>query len=637
MSPTFTLLLSPSLSAQSFPTLKQTVHRILSSTLSLRALWLTCCVIFFGLISACSDGVLPDAAVPPSQPPPVPQTPAGLSVAYAAKSLNFSWTQTTHAQSYRLFEDLDGTGPLVASAVGTVTTASIHYAIPDLLMTRLNASYTLQACNVSGCSSNSAALQPDIHQAIGYFKASNPGVNDILGNAIALSADGLTLAVSAYGEASISLSNPADDSAPEAGAVYVFSKIAGVWAQQAILKAPNAAARHFFGKTLALSADGNTLAIGADGEGSNHTGTFAIMPAGNALAPDSGAVYVYNRSGTAWTQQAYIKAAHVDPADLFGFALALSRDGNTMVVGAWYESGGGTGTTGDPADNSSFASGAAYVFKRSGTNWTQQAYLKASNADVGDWFGLSVAISADGNTVAVGAFSEASNTGADPFDNSAANAGAVYVYTQSAGVWSTQAYLKAPVPETGDNFGVFLALSGDGNTLAIGMHGDDSNHTGTFSVMPVDNSLAANSGAVFVFTRTAGAWAQQAYLKASNARSPARFGRRFALSESGDILAVAAYREDGAGAGLAADSANQTFIDAGAVYLFGRSGLAWTQRSYIKASNTQAGDRFGIGMAMTADGRTLAIGAESEDSQATGVGGNQADNSISKAGAVYLY
>jgi trimeric autotransporter adhesin len=598
-----------------------------------RSMVLACCFVWLGLLTACSDGGQLEVA----PPPPIPAVPTGLSVAYAAKSLNFSWATTTHATTYRLFEDLDGAGPLAAAVVGTATVRSFNYAIPDVLLTRLNAQYSLQACNVTGCSAQTARLQPNVDQAIGYFKASNPGVNDIFGNAIALSADGLTLAVSAYGEASISASNPSDDSAVEAGAVYVFSKASGLWQQQAMLKAPNAGTRHYFGKTLALSADGNTLAIGADGEGSNHTGTFAIMPAGNANAPDSGAVYVYARASGNWGLQSYIKASNAEAFDIFGFALALSNDGNTMVVGAWYESGGGTGTTGDPADNSVSAAGAAYVFKRSSGLWSQQAYLKASNPDAGDWFGLSVAISGDGNTIAVGAFGESSNSSANPLDNSASGAGAVYVYTQSAGVWSTQAFLKAPVPEANDAFGVYMALSENGNTLAIGAQGDDSQLTGTFSIMPADDNLAINSGAVFVFERAAGVWTQQAYLKASNARSPARFGRRLALSGNGHFLAVSAYREDGSGIGLSADSAQQTALDAGAVYLFARSGTAWLQTSYLKASNTQAGDRFGIGIAMTSDGRTIAVGAESEDSQATGVGGDQADNSLSKAGAVYLY
>jgi hypothetical protein len=174
------------------------------------------CSAILALLAACSDGIgsVADAPIPP----PVPSVPSGLTVTYAAKGLNFSWKATTHAATYQLFEDLDGAGPALASRVGHSTIASLDYAVPDLLMTRLNATYSLQACNISGCSARTALLQPNIEQAIGYFKASNPGVDDILGNALALSADGLTLAVSAYGEASASASTPSDDSAPRAGA-----------------------------------------------------------------------------------------------------------------------------------------------------------------------------------------------------------------------------------------------------------------------------------------------------------------------------------------------------------------------------------------------------------------------------------
>ncbi len=591
------------------------------------------------LIAACSDGTFLAEDPAPAPPPPIPSVPSGITVTYIAKGLEFNWSANQHASFYRLLEDLDGAGILPSTIVSTSSSAPLSYAIPDLLLTRLDARYTLQACNVTGCSASSVTVQPNMERAVGYVKASNPGANDIFGNAIALSADGLTLAVSAYGEASAGGTNAQDNSAPSAGAVYVYSRSGGSWTQQVMLKAPNAATNHFFGKTLALSTDGNTLAIGADGEGSNHTGTFAIMPTGNALAPDSGAVYVYTRAGTAWAQQAYIKAANAEAFDIFGFALALSADGNTLAVGAWLEDGAGTGTAGLPDDNTVFDSGAAYVFTRSGSTWVQSSYLKASNSDVGFWFGLSLALSADGNTLAVGAFSETSNSVNDPSDRSILNAGAAYVYTRTGNTWVSQAYLKAPVPEENDNFGVYMALSSNGNTLAIGMHGDDSNHTGTFAIMPADNNLATNSGAVFVYTRTGNAWTQEAFLKASNVNSttPARFGRRFALSGDGSFLAVAAYREDGAGVGFAANPSSVAALDAGAVYLYKRSGATWLQSNYLKASNTEAADRFGIGIAMTPDGRSLAIGAEGERSNATGVNGDQSNNSLTKAGAVYLY
>ena len=565
--------------------------------------------------------------------------PTTIRLAYSPKSFNFSWAAVANASSYQLLEDLDGTGPLPSTVVGTTSVPSFSYTVPDFLLTRLNATYALQACEATGCSANSVSIQPNLNQAIGYFKASNTGANDLFGEALALSADGQTLVAGAYGEASAGGTNAQDDSAPSAGAVYVFRKSNGQWAQQAILKAPNAGTNHTFGNNLALSADGNTLAIGADGEGSNHTGTFSVMPTTNALATVSGAVYVYIRTGNTWAQQAYIKAVNAQAFDVFGADVTLSADGNTLAVGAWLEDGAGTGTTANPSDNSGTDRGAVYVFTRNGSNWSQTAYIKATNSADGDWFGLALALSADGNTLAVGAMNESRSSFSAPTDPSTQNSGAVYVYTRVGNVWSAQAYLKAPVPEANDQFGVHVSLSADGNTLAIGMHGDDSNLSGTFSTMPVDNNLATNSGAVFVYTRASNSWAQQAYIKASNvtAATPARFGRRFALSGNGNILAIAAYREDGAGTGFGADAGNTAAIDAGAVYMLDRSGTTWSQRTYLKASNTNARDRFGLSIALTSDGRTLAVGAADESSNATGVGGDQSDNSLVKSGAVYLY
>jgi hypothetical protein len=96
-------------------------------------------------------------------------------------------------------------------------------------------------------------------------------------------------------------------------------------------------------------------------------------------APDSGAVYVFTRSGGVWSQQAYVKASNTGPGDSFGFSLALSADGNTLAVGAYLENSNATGIGGNQADNSALDSGAVYVFTRSGGVWSQQAYIKASN------------------------------------------------------------------------------------------------------------------------------------------------------------------------------------------------------------------------------------------------------------------
>lgn len=132
--------------------------------------------------------------------------------------------------------------------------------------------------------------------------------------------------------------------------------------------------------------------------------------------------------------------------------------------------------------------------------WSQQAYIKAPNTDAGDLFGISVALSGNGNILALGASAEDSNaTGIDgsQADDSAGGAGAVYVLTRDGmGTWSHQAYVKAPNTDAGDSFTV-VALSGDGNTLAVGATLEDSNATG-LAVGDQANDSAANAGAVYL-------------------------------------------------------------------------------------------------------------------------------------------
>src|SRR5262249_32447715 len=145
-------------------------------------------------------------------------------------------------------------------------------------------------------------------------------------------------------------------------------------------------------------------------------------------------------------QSAYLKASNTDAQDRFGFSVALSADGTTLAVGADLESSAATGVDGNQADNSALNAGAVYIFTSVGTTWDQQAYLNSSNTNAGEWFGFSVTMSADGNTLAVGAFDEASSaTGinGNQANNAAANAGAVYVFSRSGTTWAQQAYIKA--------------------------------------------------------------------------------------------------------------------------------------------------------------------------------------------------
>ena len=232
------------------------------------------------------------------------------------------------------------------------------------------------------------------------------------------------------------------------------------------------------------------------------------------------------------------------------------------------------------------------------------AYLKASNTDPGDRFGSSVAISADGSTLAVGAVFEASVvTGIDgnQGNNSAINSGAVYVFTRSGMTWSQQAYVKASNTGTGDQFGHSVTLSADGSTLAVGAIAEASSATGVGGNQT--NNNAGGSGAVYVFARSGTTWSQEAYVKASLA-TPGEFGHSVALSPDGSTLAVGAIRELSAATGINGNQANYSAMYAGAVYVFARSGTTWSQQAYVKASNTNAGDRFGQSVALSANGST---------------------------------
>jgi hypothetical protein len=328
------------------------------------------------------------------------------------------------------------------------------------------------------------------------------------------------------------------------------------------------------------------------------------------------------------TQQAYLKASNTEALDRFGAAVAIS--GDTIVVGAPLEDSNATGINGNQANNTASSSGAAYVFTRSGANWSQQAYLKASNTGASDRFGAAVAIS--GDTIVIGASSEASNaTGVngDQANNLAGSSGAAYVFTRSAGIWTQQAYLKASNTGAGDEFGTSVAISGD--TIVVGALFEESNATGVNGDQA--NNLATRSGAAYVFTRSGANWSQQAYLKASNTGTSDEFG--WSVAVSGDTIVVGALLEDSNATGINGDQANNAASSSGAAYVFTRNAGIWSQQAYLKASNTDAGDQFGTSVAISGD--TIVVGALFEDSNATGIDGDQVNNLTSNSGAAYVF
>jgi hypothetical protein len=258
-----------------------------------------------------------------------------------------------------------------------------------------------------------------------------------------------------------------------------------------------------------------------------------------------------------------------------GFGAAVAISGDTIVVGAPVEAGAATGVNGPDNDDAPGA-GAAYVFRRDPMTgeWAQTAYLKASNTGAGDHFGFAVAIS--GDVIAVGAEREDSGDGTNQGDNSAVDAGAVYIFERAADTWEQTQYLKASNVATGYFFGANLAMSD--TTLVVGSPGESS-------------IGGEDSGAAYVFTRAEGAWAQSNFYKAFNA-------------------------------------------DAGSSFAGPHGSVSFGSASSLVSCSIQATT---TGASLSLSGETVVIGTPYEDSEAVGVNGVPTSNSIPNSGAVYIF
>ncbi|TGM09482.1 hypothetical protein EHQ86_02330 [Leptospira yasudae] len=420
--------------------------------------------------------------------------------------------------------------------------------------------YTITASNAKNSIQTTIRFQASvgIWQNGAYIKASNADIADYFGNTIAI--DGDTIAVGAYQESSAqtTITNgttaSSDNSADSSGAVYVYRRNGAVWAQEAYLKAPNAEAYDYFGYSLAISGD--TLVVGAYLESSSDTTiTNGTTASADNSAASSGAVYVFRRIGTTWSQEAYLKASNAEAGDLYGYSVSIF--GDTIAVGANGESSNQTTITNGPtssADNSNSESGAVYVYKRTGTAWTQEAYLKANNASAGNWLGYSVAIS--GDTIVSGATGESE--------------GAAYVFVRGGTTWTQQRILKPVNPGSVNEFGNSLAISGD--TIVVGSYweGSNANQIQNGITASTNNSLQS-AGAAYVYQRTGTTWAQESYLKAKNVQTGDWFGMGIAIS--GDTILAGAPQEDSGQTTITQGTIqtwNEMKPNSGAVYIFNR-------------------------------------------------------------------
>jgi len=288
-------------------------------------------------------------------------------------------------------------------------------------------------------------------------------------------------------------------------------------------------------------------------------GTSALVGArraDSAAYEDTGGAYVFDGAGGEWTQQAKLPMDGVDTNDLGGSSVALSNDGTTALVGA---------SNGD----------SAYVFDGTGGSWTQRDRLSPDDSLGFDTalFGAAVDLSRDGTTALVGAY------GTD--------VGSAYVFDGTGDDWTQQARLAAEPANLTDNFGQSVALSGDGTTALVGEFGNVA--------------TGGAAGSAYVFDGAGGEWTQQTRLTADDGDAEDVFGWAVALSRDGTTALVGARGDDASGS------------DSGSAYVFDGSRDEWTQQTKLTPVGADRGDRFGQSVALSSDGTTALVSADGDD------------------------
>ncbi|MCB1209737.1 MAG: hypothetical protein KDK97_10440, partial [Verrucomicrobiales bacterium] len=379
------------------------------------------------------------------------------------------------------------------------------------------------------------------HEA--QLSPSTLSANDRAGTAVAISGD-------------TALIGSPRDGAPIAtnrGSVAVFTRSANIWSQQAILIANDGAVSDFFGLSVAL--EGDTAAIGALGDDT-------------ATGNNAGSVYVFDRSGSTWSQTTRLDAGLATAGENFGQAVSLS--GDTLVASASRAT-----TTGG-----TLAGRVSIYFRTAGT-WALQQTVEAGDTAASDQFGYSLAV--DGDSLIVGA----------PYrdDVATSDSGAAYTFTRSGSVWTQEQKLTAPVPQAISRFGWSVALSADRSLIGS----------------PAEDTIAGiDAGNSYVFERDTGTWSHQISLSNGEAGAGDRFG--WAVALDGSTVAAGA-RSDDTVAGA----------DTGSVYVFTTNGSTWSLQTQIIPDDVGAGDFFGSSVSLSGD--TLAIGSPSNDATAVGDAG----------------
>ncbi len=404
--------------------------------------------------------------------------------------------------------------------------------------------------------------------------ASNVVGGDYYGSSMVMSADGETLAVAAsYSSGSSNQAN---------GAIRILSKSGSTWTQTASFLVPSSGDDDYFDYSLAMSADGTTLVVGVQSADSSYT--------------DDGKAYVYKFASGSWSIFQTINSPTGANDDNFGASVSISGNGLTIVAGATKAN-----KSGFDAD-----SGGAYVYYYNGSAYALQASLYGADTTSNDFFGNSVSLSHDGSYLAVGAIGEYTST--NPH-------GTVYVYVRSANSWSQQQKITAATASSGDLFGHSLAMSADGYTLAIGSSS-------------ADDTATSNKSSVSIFKRTGSVWALEGSLLKSGSGTSEYFGHSLSMSFDGDTLLAGVWE---------GDTGNST--ESGAAYVFRRASGTWSQAQRLVASDSNLASYFGYSVALASRLGSMAVGApyNSDSASYSSNSGSIYDYSISLTDADTYY
>jgi hypothetical protein len=478
--------------------------------------------------------------------------------------------------------------------------ASLVLTVSDANSTLEN-SYTLRVRRLGGRSQ--------------LLKASNADDDERFGNSAFIACDRLFVGAALEdAPANGPMTDPSEEVFPGPGAVFVFRREAAGWVQEAFLKPEVRMSVSLFGQSV--SCDAGTLVIGAPGDENPAAGIGEpqpIAPAGGL----TGAVYVYETDGSAWTRTAYVKAPNPDPLDAFGQSVAIRED--VMVVGAPGESSGG----GAPSINDVRLSGAAYLYERTGGEWAfvTRLTLPTFDSDSGDNLGIQVAIGDDVVAVGVPRY--------DGPDNGSEDSGGVAIFIRNArGEWQYGRVLRASNAGPGDGFGSSVAI--DGRYLIVGAPGEDSLARGVNPDLdPGSADVLNNSGAVYVFDLE-DQFREVAFIKAPVSDAGDRLGSRVAMTRG--VLAVGAPGEASDEMGVDATGLPDGIRSSGGVFTFSLFDGSFREESFLKASNPGSGDRLGEAGLAVGIGVLVAC-APSEDS----IEGDETDDTRQDSGACYVF